>query len=129
MEKKLVRISDTPYINIDTNIIIGELDQIIKNINDLKIQLKNRIDELKVNNPHITKYEDYVKIEISGDISYDDIYLIGFRYETNEEYDKRIDKLKKREEYLANKREKDKLAKEKRERTIFEKLKKKYENI
>ena len=139
-EKILVQIKDVPYIYLEFDLFEGELKEVsnkILNIRKLLIDAwKNR--ELTIKDsfrkdmiPIFTHYKDYEKIEIVIEFGYDsegDIGLKIWRKETDEEFNKRIELSKIISENAKKSVITKKLAQEKREKTLLENLKKKYEN-
>lgn len=115
------------YTEIDT-VICGSLQQTAENILSLEKRLKTE-HQLVVQNPG-----KYIRFNIRiGTPGYDydespEIKLYGVRMETDEEFEKRIEKNKKS---IANKKWIDKKRKEnnkKRELATFLRLKNKFEN-
>jgi hypothetical protein len=129
--KKLVRITDTPYINIDRSFFEGEIEEVAKKIAGLKDEIHSHIifyeDTMHYK---LTPIKEYKKISIetrwNGEDS--DFELICEREETDEEYEKRINAElgRKKAAKIATKKRKE--EKEKKEKELFEKLKKKYGN-
>jgi|LakMenEpi03Aug12_release.lakeMendotaPanAssembly.Ray.scaffolds.fasta_scaffold00478_84 hypothetical protein len=129
INKQLVQIRDVPYIYLDFNLLYGDIEEVAKNILGIKDRLKEACDIIQ-KSVYCTPFEEYAKIEMGIKYGYDgdkDLEITVYRWETDEELQKRLDLDKKRSESakLAAKNRKE--AQEKRERTLLENLKKKYE--
>jgi hypothetical protein len=139
IERQKVKIKDVPYMYLEFNILEGDIEEVAKNILNLRKKLKEAYDirekdiltsYRKDMIPVFTPFKDYKYINLSFEFGYDgdrDIIIEAFRDETNEELNKRIEINKNR--ILAAKKATitKKLAQEKREKTLFENLKKKYD--
>ena len=129
-EKKLIEIKDSPYIYIGgVDIFEGEIDKVCEEIQKIKTHLKNVVEENRKTNPSLTPFEEYKKISIKFERSYEDSDFLLFceREETDEEFEKRIqaEKNRKKAAILAAKKRKE--NDEKKQRELYEALKKKYE--
>jgi len=84
------------YINIDIdNLLDGSLQKVSQNILNIEERLKTEHRWL-IDNP-----SKYIRFELEGESHYDEsfgIKVYGVRMETDEEYDKRIEKVKKASE-------------------------------
>lgn len=130
MNKQLVQVKDVPYTYLDFDLLNGDINEVAKNILGIKDRLKIAYDERDRYSSEFTPFEDYVKIELYIEYGYEgdkDLAIRVYRWETDEELHKRLEQEKKRNESakLAAKTKKE--AQEKRERTLLENLKKKYE--
>ena len=138
--KKLkISVKDIPYIYIDNDILSGTLEEVAKNILGLREKLKvsylqrqsawDKSAE-KRNQPRFTPFEDYKYIDLYVHSNYEDSWQIEIevsRDETEEEFQKRIETNKKKSEAAKIAAKNRKLAQEKREKSLLETLKKKYE--
>lgn len=130
IEKNKIRIRDIPYISFDIYSLDGEINEVsntvlnIKNMLREAYKLRKKYDEVSV----FTPFEDYkyihLKLEWDEGGKYFEVQV--FRDETDEEFKKRLDANNKRSESAKIAAENRKKAQEKRERTLFENLKKKY---
>jgi len=136
MERKLIKVNDAPSIYIDgDDILNGTLEEVSTKILSLKEKLKEAYFQRKSDyekfsvKSNLTPFEDYkeIKLRCTG-YEYLEVELEVFREETDEEYIRRIELQNKRSESAKKAAEARKLTKEKRERTLLENLKKKYEN-
>lgn len=135
MDKRLkIEITDIPYVNIENYILTGSLEEVAKNILNLKNKLKEAYDyrasKKEYANSILTPFKDYKYIELDYKYNWDDNFelkLRCYRDETDEEYNKRIELAKKRSEAakLAAKTKKE--AQKKRELSLLKTLKEKYE--
>lgn len=128
MNKQLVQVKDSPYIYLDFDLITGDINEISKNILGIKNKLKEAYDKREEEGyiSNFTPFEDYTKIELYIDYGYGgdkDLTICVYRWETDIEYEIRLALDKKRSEAAKTKKE----GQEKRERTLLENLKKKYE--
>jgi len=89
-------------------LFIGEIDEIINSLCDLKIKYENKYNILTVHEEYSDGYTGYE--------------LWGSRFETNKEYDKR----KEREKKVKNRLEVKKKAQEEKELKQLKDLMKKY---
>lgn len=125
IERNKILIRDVPYVYIDTSLIQGDIDEVSKNILNLRNILKEAYESRKKDLPFShTPFEDYKYIHLYYDEF--DISLKVFRDESDEEFEKRLDANNKRSESAKLAAKNRKNAQEKRERTLFENLKKKY---
>ena len=83
------------------------------------------IDEL---NEIKERFPEYLDIVITRTPYYSGLSCCGERYETDEEFEKRIEASKKRSEASKKAAEARKEAKKQKEKELLEKLKAKYEN-
>jgi ABC-type uncharacterized transport system involved in gliding motility auxiliary subunit len=139
IEKQKVLIKDVPYFYINESIFNGTIEEVAKNILDLKNKLKEaylKREKDKITTfrkdmiPTFTPFEDYKYIHFDVEKDYDgyiEYKLKVFRDETDEELNKRIEANKNKSIAAKKAAKSKKLAQEKRERTLFESLKKKYE--
>lgn len=113
---------------LDKSMFEGRLEEIIENI-------KNIPDRLVKNYPHNPDIKNYHRFSIRQDTEYEyyssdshDVYhLQCWRWETDEEVRIRLEKSKKQSEASKKAAITKKLAQEKREKTLLQTLKKKYE--
>lgn len=128
IERNKILIKDVPYVYIDTSLIQGDIDEVSKNILNLRNILKEAYESRKKDLPFShTPFEDYKYIHLN--VYYDDYFDISlqvFRDESDEEFEKRLNVDNKRSESAKLAAKNRKKAQEKRERTLFENLKKKY---
>lgn len=126
MKENLVKIKDTPYVYLDTDLFEGTLEEISQKVLDVKNKLALAISTAKEHNKDITPIESYKKIRLNFDYIERELKLIGFREQTAQE----IKEEKKRQKELRDKFLKAKAeAKEKKESdelALYEKLKEKY---
>lgn len=122
-DKDLLEIKDKIYpigIYIDKDNFEGKISDIKKFIDNLP---KNLVEKYGVS-------DRYYEFELDWDISYEgsiDIEIYGYRKETIEEANKRLLDIKKRSEASKKAVITKKEAQIKREKTLLETLKKKYE--
>jgi hypothetical protein len=130
MNKQLVQIRDVPYIYLDFDLLYGDIEEVAKNILGIKDKLKVAYDERDRYSSDFTPFEEYEKIELSFYFGYDgekELNVTVYRWETDEELEKRLDLDKKWSESAKLAAKNRKKAQEKIERTLLENLKKKYE--
>jgi len=101
----------------------GKLNDILRFIEELP---KKLVEEHGVSKDYYTFELDWYK-DYYEDSSYD-LHIYGYRKETVEEATKRIEDIKKRAEASKKAIITKKQAQEKREKTLLETLKKKYES-
>lgn len=127
--ENLVQIKDIPYIYLDSDTLSGEIEEVSKKVLGIRQQLADKITEHKKLNPLITPIEQYKSIKL--DVSYYDgieITLACYREKTAEEIKKAKEETKLRKAAAIKSAKTRKLAQEKREKTLYENLKKKYGN-
>lgn len=124
-EKKLINL-EIPYLTIELDMFEGELDEIVENIKNLPNILRENIEKYHYPTKNLDEVEIFkIKIDRNWDDDID-ILLLGYRWETDKEFEERLEKNKEAEKkrkltLAANKR-----ATEKAERELYEKLKKQF---
>jgi len=137
IERQKVQVRDVPYIYIDNNILKGTLEEVSKNIFNLKNKLKEAYNTReksskenfkKDKTPYFTPFNEYKYINLDIDTSFStiDFEIVVYRDETDEELSNRIEANKNRSIAAKKTAETRKLAQDKREKTLLENLKKKY---
>lgn len=136
-EKIKIQIKDVPYLYLDFDIMEGDINEVSKNILDIKNKLKTAYDARnhmlsyrKDMISQFTPFNDYQYIHLKTSYNYDedkDLLLEVWRDETDEEYNKRLESNKKRSESAKLAAITKKIAQEKREKSLLKTLKKKYE--
>lgn len=119
------------YFDID--FFVDDVDKIIEKLRDIKKNHQKFLKEIKADKSRtydpmwdlIDKYE--FKIEYYNDYE-TDVQLVFSRPETDSEYEKRIEANKQKSKAAIENAKKRKISTEKRERTLLETLKKKYES-
>lgn len=127
-EKRLVKV-DIPSLYIDTDIFEGELNEISKNIKNLPNQLKELVEKYHYPPQDLDKVEVY---KLKTSLDWDDnikLNLVGYRWETDDEFKERIKKQKE-----ANKKHKETMLlrnkqKEVEDRKLYEELKKRFGDV
>jgi|688.fasta_scaffold1415160_2 hypothetical protein len=136
LEKLKIQIRNVPYIYLSFDMLCGEINEVSKNILDIKNKLKeacvlrDKQFAKTIALSTFTPFKDYKYIMFNVVSDYDgekEIVIEVFRDETDEEYE---DRLKEEEisfnlKKLASKRRKE--QKEIKEKAFLEKLKLKYE--
>lgn len=122
-EKKEITERLSLYIELDS-IFRGSLEEVSKNILNLENRLKLEHAEVR-NNP-----DKYFRFDLKLDQTFEDVELeiFGVRLETDEEFQKRLEKSKKMAKSMKEFRKKLKDKKEKQELNTYLKLKKKFES-
>lgn len=125
-EKKLLQIKDSPFINLSIYDFEGEIDEVCQKIQEIKNQIKTRIELYEKEGRKITPFEAYKKISIKISRGFEDTYLelVCEREETDEELEKRIQTKKCRKESAAKSAKKRKEEQEKKRKRTFCSLKK-----
>ncbi len=135
IEKQRVQIRDVPYIYFDRYMFDGDIETVASKILGIKDKLKKACEErdkqfLKTKNGHFVPFNQYKEIKIELEIDYhneeSDVKIRVYRDETDEELKNRIEANKNKSIAAKKAAETRKLAQEKREKTLFENLKKKY---
>ena len=129
-DRKKIQIKDVPYLYIDMYIFKGSIEEVSEKILNIKNDLKKAYETRKKQYPNeqFTLFNDYQYIELQHDIyDRDSIEVIVYRDETDQEYKKRIQEEKKRKDLAKLSAQKRKETIEKIEKTLYEKLKNKYE--
>ncbi len=108
----------------------GRMEEIAK-IFDFKKWWKNAYKAVPEKQGHVDKYHRFV-MDADMNYGYDneawmDFQVSGMRWETDEELKKREEANKKRSESAKKAAKTKEIAKEKREKTLYENLKKKFE--
>jgi hypothetical protein len=123
-KKRILEIKDVPYVYLDSSLIEGELDDVAFRIKDLKRQLKeaHEMREAARSDENFTPFSLYEKIRLERDYFADtfELQIRVFREETEDEEKERIKKEKDRDALIKSREEK-------KERALYEKLKKKFE--
>lgn len=135
-DKKLIRVPIIPYIYIGMDIFNGTLEEIADKVLNIKQQLKEEhkllSEKLKgIKSEPLVPFSDYVEIKLNIETdcdNYANLYMNVFRYETDKEVEKRLEDNTKRNISAKQKAKKRKESLEKRERSNYERLKKKFEN-
>lgn len=126
-EKREIMIEVNNFI--DKSTFEGRLDDVINNIQQLPGKL---ISYYPLNNEfkncHRFSIKQDTEYEYGDNGSHDVYHLQCWRWETDEEVTKRIEKSKKASDSAKKAAITKQLAKEKREKTLYENLKKKFEN-
>lgn len=121
-EKKEIK-CPVPYY-IDSSYFEGDLNKIIKFLQELPEQIKLLYNPLG-NSVYLNAIHRY-EIQIGYDDNYDEFTVIGYRWETDEEFNKRIEVNKKASKLAKENAKKRKLELEKQEKENYLKLKAKY---
>lgn len=137
-EKEWIEIKDIPYLYIDTDIFEGNIQEVSKNILNISKKLKeaylNREKEKNTYGkliPEFTPFNKYENIKIHTEWDYDgygEIIVKAYRKESDDELKARLEKSKILSMKAKESARKRKLSQEKREKSLLETLKKKYEN-
>lgn len=129
--KKKIQIKDVPYIYTDRTLFEGKLEDIAAAVLNLRNRLNEAYEKRAAAFPNevFTPFEQYEDIAIVVDHSYDewDLNIVVFRDETDAEEKAREEADVRRSVSAKLAAANRKAAQEKRERTLLENLKKKYE--
>ncbi len=135
MEKTKVQIRDIPYIYLDSDLLQGEIKEVSKNILAIKKKLKEAYDlrEKSLGKDRLvdifTPFKDYkyINLNVNNYDGYSEVNIEVWRDETDEEYNKRLADIKRRSASAKKSAKNRKESQVKREKTLLETLKKKYE--
>lgn len=116
-------IVDELYMYCDMDILNGSLQNVAKNILDLENRLRTE-HRMVINNPDM--YHTF-KIRVENEDGYPEIKLSGVRFETDKEFEARLEKNKKDKLSIKALRKKQKEKKEKEEHKTYLRLKEKFE--
>lgn len=128
-EKQRIRIYDVPYLYLDRDLFEGDIEEVSKNILNIKSLLKKEYEEREksIKNETFTPFEKYQYIYLDFCI-YDgiEISITVYRDETDLEQKERLKKDKEYNIQLKQKQLEIKAKQEEDEKALFEKLKQKY---
>lgn len=128
----LVKIRDVPYLYLDGSIVEGTLEEISSQVLNVKNMIAETIERArKDGHLSLTPIEDYKEIRLHLKRDFDGDVELGlecFREKTPVEIEREREQRKARAAAAAKAAETRKLAKEKREKTLYENLKKKFES-
>lgn len=130
-QKNKIKVLAPTHMYLSNDFFEGEINEIIERLQNFVPNHQEFIKNLKSENGHrkdpmwdlIDKYVFNFEYYHDGF----DLYVSYFRDETDEELEKRIEADKKRSASAKSAATKRKKLKEKEERELYEKLKKKYE--
>ena len=140
MKNNLVEIKDAPYLYIELDDFEGAIEEVSERILKIRERLKkaheNREKDWVKNNsklqmPDFTSFSDYKVIELRLINDYDgypEVDISCYREKTEKEINKEKERSEKARLAGIESAKKRKEAQEKREKTLLETLKKKYES-
>ena len=134
-DKIKVQIKDVPYIYLDSDLLKGEIREVSKKILAIKNKLKEACDlrEKKIREEKLSAFfipfkdYKYIYLKVNNDDGYTEVNIEVWRDETDEEYDKRLEVINRRKISAKNAAKNRKASQIKREKSLLETLKKKYE--
>jgi hypothetical protein len=137
-EKKLIPVTDAPYVEFDISSLEGTLEDASAYILSIRNQLKHAYDiqqralsviPKNINKSKHTPFEQYEVIKLSVDQGYDyfDIGINVYRYQTDEELKIEAERKQKEAEQRKIAKEKKLKRKEAYELKLLAELKAKYE--
>lgn len=124
-KRELLEIRECIHLHFDSDLVSGKIGDIINRLKNLPKDIKERIQPNTLNFGKL-----YYDFEIEVDVQYeerDNFKVYGFRKETDEEYNARIKRSADAKKAAAASAIAKKVAQEKREKTLYESLKKKFE--
>ena len=132
MTQKLIRITYVPYVCVTISDFEGTLEEVSNRILNIRQELAEAIKHVSKHRKDITPISSYAEIKINIGRDYDggsEVNLECFREQTEEE--KQLEKVREKVRKEAAKKAAitKAEAKEKREKTLYENLKKKFETI